>query len=148
MKGKIFIALAFIFTLIFSATTAFAGTSGSTNTVTINVSTGSGFFKPYIVLSQNKAKASFRRGTKLAQGSAYAKYNIIVKKDGRKVSSPSWHSGSIKIKLDKNSNYTITVSYDDQGNYLSNSGHLNMFNNWIEQPYWSVTKESKIESCW
>ena len=147
-KSKIFVALAFVFTLIFSSTTAFADTSGSTNTVTINVNTGdSGLFKPYIVLSQNKAKASFTKGVKQGQDSVYAKYRITVNKDGRKVSSPTWHSGSIKIKLDKNSSYSITVAYDGQGTYLSNSGHLKMFNNWIEQPYWTVSKTSKAE-CW
>lgn len=142
-KSKIFVALAFVFTLIFAANTAFAGTSGSTDSTIIFLDTGSeGLFRPYIVLKQDKKRASFTKGTKRAEGSAYAKYRISVEKNGKRVSSPTWHSGSIKIKLDKNARYAITVAYDGQGTYLSNSGHLKMFNGWIEQPYWRLSDYS------
>ncbi|MBR5913785.1 MAG: hypothetical protein IKZ58_05445 [Selenomonadaceae bacterium] len=150
-KSKIFVALAFIFTLIFSTTTAFADTSGSTNTATINVATGTGFFKPYIVLSQNKAQASFHVGTKDKAGTLYGHYNIVVKKDGRQVNNFTWKNGSTKIKLDRNANYTITVSFINGRNgdpRLEYSSGMYHFNHWIEQPQWRVSKESKIESCW
>ena len=147
-KNKAFITLAFIFTLIFATTTSFAATSGSTNSVTINVSTKSGILKPYIVLSQNKAKASFRRFNKDVEGTAYGHYNIVVNKDGRKVSNFKWKNGSTKIKLDRNANYTITVSYISGNPLLEYSSGVYHFNHWIEQPQWKVSKESKIESCW
>lgn len=147
-KSKILVTLAFIFTLIFSAATVFAGTSGSTNSVTINVSTRSGILKPYIVLSQNKAKASFRRYTKDVEGTAYGHYNVVVNKDGRQVNSFKWKNGSTKIKLDRNTNYTITVSYIAGNPLLEYSSGIYHFNHWIEQPQWRVSKESKIESCW
>ena len=148
-KSKIFVALAFVFTLLFSSTTAFAGTGGSTNSVTINVSTGgSGLFKPYIVLNQNKAKASFRKFNKDVEGTAYGHYQVVVNKDGRQVNSFKWTNGSTKIKLDKNANYTINISYIAGNPLLEYSSGIYHFNHWIEQPQWRVSKESKIENCW
>ena len=149
MKGKIFIALAFIFTLIFATSTAFAGTSGSKNSVTINVSTGTGFFKPYVVLSQNKVKASFTVFTNNNKESlTYGHYNIVVKKDGRQVQKFKWKNGSTKIKLDRNANYTIAVNFLGNNEMLEYSSGIYHFNYWIDQPYWWVSKESKIDSCW
>lgn len=136
------------------STNAFAATSGGANTKTIYVETKADWSKPgseSITLAQDKAEYtyqqySFFKGWVTKSGSIYPTYRITIKNNTTgKTKTKTWKSSSIKLDLDRNCKYTITVSYDNTSTWLNsncNSG------NYTKSPYWYVKKTYKVSACY
>ena len=130
---------------------ASAATSGSTNTRSISVQTTADWRYPgteSITLKQNKCKYTYStlKNWKWVdkESSAYPYYRITIKNETTgKSTSKTWHSASIKLKLDRNARYTITVSYDSMGNWL---GSNCKFKSWKNTPSWWVSTTHKANA--
>lgn len=131
---------------------ASAATSGGENTRTINVQTYSDWSRPgseSITLKQNKCTYTYQalKGFKWVTktGSMYPYYRITIKNNTNgKTTTKTWHSASIKLSLNRNSSYTITVAYDWQNTWLSSNCNAN---NWKNSPSWWVSATHKA-SAW
>lgn len=131
----------------------FAATFGGENTKTIHVETKADWSKPgseSITLAQNKAtytyqKFSFGKGWVSKKGSIYPTYNITIYNITKnKVNEKTWKSSSIKLNLDRDCNYSITVAYDDTSTWLRSNCKSGNYNS---GPYWYVKKTHKVSSC-
>ena len=127
LKRAIVVFLILVTCISMMSVTASAATSGSTNSRTIYVRTTANWSRPgseSITLRQNKCKYSyqkmswFRWVTKTA--SMYPNYTIKIKNmDTNRVTTKNWSSSSIKLNLDRNTNYQVTVSYNSMTTWLS-----------------------------
>lgn len=152
LKRAIVVFLILVTCISMMSVTASAATSGSTNSRTIYVRTTANWSRPgseSITLRQNKCKYSyqkmswFRWVTKTA--SMYPNYTIKIKNmDTNRVTTKNWSSSSIKLNLDRNTNYQITVPYNSMTTWLSSNSR---FQYWINSPYWWVSSTCKA-SCW
>lgn len=127
---------------------ASAATSGSTNTRTIYVQTNADWRYPgseSITLKQNKCQyyyqtlKNWKWVTKTASMYPYYKVTITNNSTGSSTTK-TWHSSSMKIKLNRNTSYTITVAYDSTGTWLGSNSKLN---SWKTSPYWWVSATHK-----
>lgn len=132
LKRAIVVFLILVTCISMMSVTASAATSGSTNSRTIYVRTTANWSRPgseSITLRQNKCKYSyqkmswFRWVTKTA--SMYPNYTIKIKNmDTNRVTTKNWSSSSIKLNLDRNTNYQITVSYNSMTTWLSSNSRF------------------------
>ena len=131
---------------------ASAATSGSSNTRTISVQTYSDWSRPgseSITLKQNKCTYTYKvlKGWNWVEktGSMYPYYKItITNNTNGKTTTKTWHSASIKLSLNRNSSYTITVAYDSTNTWLSSNCKSG---NWKNSPSWWVSATHKT-SAW
>lgn len=154
---KLIATLTLIITLfsVFNVT-AFASTSGTTNTRTITVTTKSNYWLPgssSITLKQNKG-TFYYKGLfgKKKKGQCYGYYNVKATpiagyaKDKKKKAITTTFTGRSKtIKLKKDSTYSITVSYDSNGTWLQSGCKLS---SWDTTPNWWVNSTYKVSSCY
>lgn len=135
---------------------ASAATSGGTNTRTIKVQTQADWYHPgteSITLKQNKCKYTYQKQQTLKPwkwdtktATKYAYYNITIKNETTgKTQTKKWQSASIKLKLDRDCRYSITVSYGSWNTFwikASEKGHA-----WNSTPSWWVSATHKA-SAW
>lgn len=130
---------------------AFAATSGGANTKTIYVSAGADWSYPgseSITLKQDKCTVEYKylSGTKWKYGEAkiYPYYDITVKNNKTgKSKSLKLDSSSLKIKLDRNTNYTITVSYNQWWTDTIQLGQKKVLVKYKNSPKWWVSSAWK-----
>ena len=130
-----------------------AATSGGQDTKTIYVETKANWSKPgseSITLEQQKAQYTYEvyRGRKEGwvkkSGSIYPTYNITIKNNTTgKSQKKTWKNGSIKLKLDRNCTYNITVSYDSTSTWLRSNAKTGTY---TKAPYWYVSKTNKVSN--
>lgn len=132
------------------STTAFAATSGNINgTSTITVNTKSNYWYPgssSITLKQSKTKYTYTTWNgKKKTSSGYCVYNIkATPVSGKgKTKTAKLKNGSVKINLDKNTTYRITVSYDYTATYYQNGARGIK---WTTTPNWWVKSTWKVSS--
>ena len=104
---------------------AHAATSGTTGTRTIYAETKANWWYPgaeSITLKQSKIKATytgFFNSSKTTTREFYGVYNITVCNNSTGARKTYKLTGaSLKIKLDRNASYTITVQYDSNATFL------------------------------
>lgn len=134
----------------FLYTTASAATSGNINkSSTITVNTKANYWYPgssSITLKQNKTKYTYTTWNgKQKTSSGYCVYNIKatpVSGNG-KPKTAKLKGRSVKIKLDKNTTYKISVSYDYTATYFQNKARAIK---WLTTPSWWVSSTWKVSS--
>ena len=128
----------------------FAATSGGKNTSTIYVETKANWLKAgseSITLKQDKATYTYQE-YKLSKGwvtkskSIYPTYDITIKNITKgKTETKTWKDKSIKLKLDRNCTYQITVSYNGTSTWYRSNSKLG---NYVNYPHWYVSKTNKV----
>lgn len=129
-----------------------AATSGGENTRTISVRTYSDWSRPgseSITLRQNKCKYTYSTLKKFSltkwetkSSSMYPYYRITIRNNTNgKTTTKTWHSASIKLPLNRNSSYTITVAYDSMQTWLSSNAKNSGC--WKNSPCWWVSATHK-----
>ena len=141
----------------------------STKTTTFTVKTGSRWLakKDVLTLTQKKgvlkAERVFSLNTVYKTFKKYEDYTVVVKKmSGKKTISTKQYSfskASLKIKLDKNSTYVITVSspYSRDGGFTKSPLFYNYFStlgsawwspvSWKTPSTWRVKSTKGVLSC-
>ncbi len=131
---------------------ASAATSGGDNTRTITVQTQADWSRPgteSITLKQNNCKYTYQAFSwgkwVNKEGGIYPYYKITIKNNTNgKTTTKTWHSASIKLSLNRNSNYTITVAYDWANTWYSSNCKCG---NWKNSPSWWINATHKA-SAW
>jgi len=121
---KIIVSMGMLVTLLVCfSTSAFAATSGSTNTATINVTTKANWALPgseSITLKQTAGTYNWRNAVTGKTGTAtgYGYYDVKAVPTsgaGTKTITTTFSSASKTINLEANTTYKITVSYNIAG---------------------------------
>lgn len=146
---------------VFSASASAAytsrATSGSTRTACFYVTTKANYWKPgssSITLKQNKGTYIYKRGSKSKTGKAYGYYHVSAVPKcgyGKKTISKNFSGSSIKINLEKNTTYLVTVSYDENCTVNLNISNLKgafgwRWSGWKSTPSWRVAGSWKVSA--
>ena len=115
------------------------------------VTTGKGWFNnQYITLTQTKGKLRYARPTftdvKYKTVTQYATYYVTVvdKSTGKYVmKDKTWKSGSMKIKLKKNTKYSVTLRPEKYYTYW----FVYSMDKWTKAATWRVKKTKNCTYC-
>ena len=149
--------LTILLTLCIGNLSTSAATSGSINNRTITVTTKANYFLPgasSITLKQSKGTYTytttnwFGKKSKPKTGSCYGYYyvtaNPISGKGKRKCEV--FCGASKTIKLDTNTTYAITVSYNSTATWLNSNCTKCGDQSWKSTPQWRVSSTWKVSN--
>ena len=128
----------------------FAATNGSKDTQTITVKTKANWFVPggeSITLGNSKVTVNYCSSWtgKSKSKSIYPSYKVTVKAtDGTHSYTRMMTGSSLKLSLERDKEYTITVSYDSNRTWLEYCTLKNA--NMSGSPYWWVKSTHKVSS--
>ena len=154
MKKSLSLVIALVLALssLFSLS-ASAATTGGANEQTIYVETKANWLIPgseSITLKQNEATYRYTDfgwgGFTTKTASIYPTYKITLKNiNTGKITTKTWKDSTIKLNLDRNCCYNITVSYDSQSTILRTNFELDDYKT---APSWYVSKTHKVVVCY
>lgn len=139
------IAVMMVFSMLFAMAVPVSAATRSSGkqTRTITVTTKANYWYPgseSITLSQTKGVCTNYRGKTSKQ---YGDWDITVRAtDGSHTFTKNFNGSSIKLNLKPNKTYQITVSWDSQGNYITQLGK----GNFTTLPTWRVKSTWKVSS--
>ena len=148
-KGiALFFAIVMLVSNIFTVTVpvSAATCSNGTYTQTFTVTTKeTGFWKPYIVISQSKGVFKPGYNPFYDTKKEYGWWNVSYKAtDGSDEGGNEYLDGSyVKIRLQRGKKYKFTISWAGGKNHPQNSTK----GTFIEYPTWEVSKKCNISKC-